>query len=77
MIEQRSLAVGTRVALQGSPINTTLTSTTGRIVRPDVYDGYYVIRLDAPAYYHDGNTVEELHEIVDAADNFSVVSTAE
>jgi hypothetical protein len=47
------------------------------VVRPDVYDGYYVIHLDVPAIYHraDGST-EELEEIVESHDNLAILDPA-
>jgi hypothetical protein len=61
---------GQRVELEGNPIGITLTSRTGRIVREDEWDGYYIVRLDGPAYYQqaNGETVT-LFEIREAEDN--------
>ena len=73
MIEQKPLAVGTRVRLRSAPHVVDLRSDTGQIVRPDIWDGYYIVRLDQPARYlaSDG-AIEELTEIREAADNMDV-----
>jgi hypothetical protein len=46
-------------------------------VRPDGWEGYYVIHLDQPAIYHqpDGS-VRDLPEIVELEDNFDIIDAA-
>ena len=75
MIDDASLAVGTRVRLRAPSSFVELRSALGRIVRPDEWDGYYIVRLDRPALYHapDGST-QELDEIREAADNMDIVN---
>jgi hypothetical protein len=75
MIDDAPLAVGTRVRLRAPSSLVELRSPLGRIVRPDVWDGYYIVHLDRPAVYHasDGST-QELDEIREAADNMDIVS---
>lgn len=67
---------GQRVELEGNPIGVTLTARTGMIVRPDdEWDGYYIVRLDAPAVYHHANgETETLLEIREAADNLQLLA---
>lgn len=69
-----SLKPGTRVRLAGDVVGVTLRDATGSVVRPDIYAGYYVVRLDSPAVFHhaDGMT-EDLHELVEALDNLIVL----
>jgi hypothetical protein len=71
------LRSGTRVRILGDIVATTLRDPRGVVVRPDVYDGYYVIHLDVPAIYHraDGST-EELEEIVESHDNLAILDPA-
>ena len=62
---------GQRVELQGNPIGVTLTVRTGQIIREDEWGGYYIVRLDGPAYYHHPNGEREvLLELREAEDNF-------
>ncbi len=72
--ENIHLTPGTRVAIRGVPTGVTLDRATGTIVRPDVWDGYYIIRLDAPALYHhaDGRT-EHIRELREAGDNLDIL----
>jgi len=62
------LRPGQRVELEGDPIGLTLTKRTGRVVREDDWEGYYIVRLDAPALYRDA-TRKPLLEIREAEDN--------
>ncbi len=73
-----SLKPGTRVRLKGDVVGVTLRDPHGSVVRPDMYDGYYVVRLDSPALYHlaDG-TIEDLPELVEAIDNLIVLELAD
>ena len=73
MLEQTSLAPGTRVRVVGQPIGAELQSPTGVIVGPGDYDGYFIIQLDQPARYsyHDGRH-EMLPQIVEFWDNIEV-----
>ena len=66
---------GMRVRLQGAPWGMTLQADTGTVVRPTDDDGYYVIRLDAPARYdHGTGHPEELIEVVEASDNVEILA---
>lgn len=66
------LAPGQRVAIQGNPIGVTLNARTGTIVRPDEWDGYYIVQLDTPASYRHADGAEEtLVEIREAEDNLA------
>ncbi len=72
---ERKLAVGTRVRLPSSSHVVELRSATGTVVRPDRYDGYYVIKLDQPAiYFAADGTTRDLPELVEAVDNLDVLS---
>lgn len=69
------LSVGTRVRLRSASHLVELRSPFGEIVRPDEYAGYYVVRLDHPALYHQADgTVRELPEIVEMADNMELLA---
>lgn len=70
MAVEHRLAVGTRVKLRSASHLVDLRSPFGEVVRPDEYEGYYVVRLDCPALYHQADgTTRELPEIVEMADN--------
>lgn len=72
-----TLASGTRVRLASDVVGVTLRDAHGSVVRPDIYDGYYVVRLDSPAIYHHADgTTEELLELVEAIDNLIVLESA-
>jgi len=74
MIEQQPLAIGTRVRLRSPSRMVVLRSKLGHIARPDVWDGYYIVRLDEPALYHESaGSVQELTEIREAGDNLEIV----
>jgi len=65
---------GMRVRLHGSIWGLTLRSDIGTVVRPTSDDGYYIIRLDAPALYdHGTGQPEELTEVVEASDNVDIL----
>jgi hypothetical protein len=68
-IEQAGVHVGARVRLRAPSPDLELRSGTGTVVRPDVWDGYYIVRLDAPARLDHDGTVEEVSEVAEAADN--------
>ena len=72
-----SLKLGTRVRLDGDVVGVTLGDRNGCVIRPDLYDGYYVVRLDSPAVYHHADgTVEEIQELVESIDNLSIPDPA-
>jgi hypothetical protein len=75
MIEEQQITAGTRVRLRAPSPIVELRSDTGTVIRPDTWDGYYIVRLDQPALYHEGDgQVRELPEIAEAADNMDVLS---
>jgi len=77
MARTDTIAVGARVRLRSASHVVTLRGDTGEVIRPDVYDGYYVIRLDEPALYHEPDgTIRELPEIVELAANLVVLTSA-
>lgn len=69
-----SIAEGTRVRLRAASDLLTFTCLTGRVVGPDIWDGYYVIRLDEPAQFRHGDGEPELlTEIREDIDNLEVI----
>ena len=68
-IESGKPRPGTRVRLLEPTHGLKLEVTTGSIVRPDKWEGYYIIRLDQPAWYES----EELQEIREAWDNLEIL----
>ena len=75
MTAKATLKTGTRVKLTGELVGVTLRDQHGSVVRPDTYDGYYVVRLDAPAIYrHPDGSCEDLDEVVEALDNLTVLT---
>jgi hypothetical protein len=75
---KRALFVpGARVRLRAPSPGLKLTSDLGTIVGPGDYDGYFVVRLDAPALLkHHGDTPEILEEVIQLYDNMDVVPDA-
>lgn len=72
-----SLKPGTRVRLAGDVVGVMLRDAIGSVVRPDMYAGYYVVRLDSPAVFHHADgTTEDLYELVEALDNLIVLEPA-
>lgn len=75
MTDPHGLAAGTRVQILRPPLGLRLTSRVGSIVRPDEFEGYYIVRLDAPASYRSGDgTMYTLEEIRVAAQNLTVLT---
>ena len=73
-----TLRPGTRVRIAPQPIALALTRDTGTVMRSDPeYLGYYIIRLDEPATYHnvDGRT-EPVGELLECWDNIDVLEPA-
>jgi len=69
------LAPGSRIRVTAKPIGVTLTLPTGVVIGPSEWEGYYVIRLDAPAVYHRADGADEaFEELVEAFDNFAVLT---
>jgi len=69
------LTPGSRIRITAKPIGVTLTLPTGVVIGPSEWEGYYVIRLDAPAVYHHADgTDEAFEELVEAFDNFAVLT---
>lgn len=74
---RKKLAPGTRVRLADAPIPMELDVLTGTIVGPDVWDDYFIVRLDRPGrYFHADGRVELLHEIREMGDNLTVTAPA-
>lgn len=72
--ESDTLAAGTRVEIRGNPIGMTLDCPTGTVVEPDMWEGYYIVRLDVPAHYrHADGRSERLQTIREASDNLIVL----
>lgn len=68
-IESGELKPGTRVRLRAPAHGLKLAAATGSIVGPDKWEGYYIVRLDQPAWYEN----EELQEIREAWDNLEIL----
>ena len=65
---------GQHVQLLGNPVAVTLRGRAGTVLRPDKWDGYYIVHLDTPALYHEANgDVDLLPEIRVAADNLALL----
>ena len=66
--------VGSRVRLLYPSPQLELRTDTGTVIRPDEWDGYYIIRLDAPATLrHGDDPPEEVEEVAEAADNLEAI----
>lgn len=74
------MKIGDRVRLHAPSPCLRLTSDLGRIVRPHTDNdlGYWVVRLDSPAFYchHDGVKCDEctLSEVVELDDNLTLMA---
>jgi hypothetical protein len=78
MRNERSLQPGIRVRLTAPSPLLELTADTGWVLRPDEWEGYFIIRLDGPARYrHADGTVEELQEIRESFDNVEIIPSVE
>jgi hypothetical protein len=72
------LEPGMRVRLRAPTWGLTLRADAGTVVAPSDSDGYYVVRLDAPALYdHGTGEIVELTEIVEASDNVDILDSNE
>ena len=68
------LAPGTRVRLRAVAAPVELTADTGTVIRPDEFDGYYVVRLDHPAIYREAaGQTRPLSEISQDAENLDIL----
>ncbi len=75
-IDDAHISIGARVRLRAPSSFLELRSDTGTILRPDVWDGYYIVGLDAPAVlHHDPDPPVEVTEVAEAADNLDVLDT--
>src|SRR5688572_19268230 len=73
-IDDSHIAIGSRVRLLYPSPQMELRSDTGTVIRPDEWDGCYIIHLDAPATLrHGDDPPEEVEEVAEAADNLSVI----
>ena len=69
-IDDAHVDVGSRVRLLYPSPQLELRSDTGTVIRPDEWDGYYIVRLDMPATLrHGDDPPEEVVEVAEAADN--------
>lgn len=74
-IEDGHIIIGARVRLAAPSSQLELRADTGTVVRPDEWDGYYIVRLDRPALLRHGEDApEELAEVAEAADNLEVLA---
>ena len=70
-IQETELVPGLRVRVRSRTPLLRLRTDVGTIVRKDEWADYYIVRLDQPADYHDGEgaPIEQISEIrVDADD---------
>lgn len=66
--------VGSRVRLLFPSPHLELRPTTGTVIRPDTWDGYYIVQLDAPStLLHGDDPPEEVDEVAEAADNLGTI----
>jgi hypothetical protein len=73
-IDDAHISIGARGRLVAPSPLLELRADTGTVIRPDQWDGYYIVRLDAPARLrHDEGEPEELAEVAEAADNMEVL----
>ena len=73
-IDAAHVEIGSRVRLRCPSPQLELRADTGTIVRPDEWDGYYIVRLDAPATLrHGDDPPEEVEEVAEAADNLETI----
>ena len=69
------VSVGVRVRLKERLIAVDLAANTGTVTGSDIWDGYYIVRLDQPAKHHNADgTVEDLPKIREAWDNLEVLT---
>jgi hypothetical protein len=74
MVKEQKLLPGTRVRLVAVPFQVTLRTDIGTVLRPDRWQGYYIVHLDQPAIFHDDvEPAEELTEIAEHVDNLEVL----
>lgn len=77
-IQDAHVHVGARVRLCAPSPHLELRVETGTVVRPDVWDGYYIVRLDVPAVlHHDPDPPQEQLEVAEAADNLEALGETE
>ena len=73
-IDDAHVEVGSRVRLLYPSPQLELRSDTGIVIRHDEWDGYYIVRLDAPATLcHGDDPPEEVEEVAEAADNLETI----
>jgi hypothetical protein len=62
------------VRLSGGLVAATLRSPYGRVIEPDIWDGFCIVALDEPAIFRlaDGGT-EDITEIRESYDNLVVM----
>ena len=75
-IDDAHVEIGSRVRLLYPSPQLELRADTGTIIRRDKWDGYYIVRLDAPAMLrHGDDPPEEVEEVAEAADNLETIGT--
>lgn len=74
MIADQDLRPGTRVRTVAPSRVLRLRSDTGTIVRKDIWQDYYIVRLDQPALSYDTpGAPEDLPEIREHVENLEVL----
>jgi hypothetical protein len=73
-IEDAHIRIGGRVRLAAPSPLLELANDTGTVVRRDIWDGYYIVRLDAPGILRHGEgSTERVTEVAEAADNLEAI----
>jgi hypothetical protein len=68
------IRIGGRVRFLHPSAQLELRSRIGTVMRPDVWDDCYIVRLDAPAtLLHGDDPPEEVTEVAEAADNLEAI----
>ncbi|HET9014947.1 MAG TPA: hypothetical protein VFN57_05085 [Thermomicrobiaceae bacterium] len=75
MVRETQLRPGTRVRIVGKPVGIRLRSSRGTVVGPDDrLEGYYIVRLDAPAVSSEpSDEGADVPEIVEYWDNLDLL----
>lgn len=74
-IDDAHITIGGRVRLRAPSPFLELRADTGTVLRPDTWDGYYVVGLDAPAILHHApDSPVEVTEVAEAADNLEAIA---
>ena len=74
-IDDSHIGIGSRVRLLFPSPQLERRSMNGTVIRPDTWDGYYIVLLDAPATLRHGDDPPmEVDEVAEAADNLEAIA---